>query len=255
MTSIKHITLFNQKFTSGESSSILTQLFDEKREPNNLVGALNLYLIVMCKEDDWISKFYNSCDIVNVDGRPLVYVSRILSKYPFPEMVGGPKFWLKVLEHGAKQKKRFYFLGSHLNILSKAKLMLEHRINNINIVGMHHGYFDPTSTELNPVISDICENEPDIIFIGAPSPKKEIIADKLNKKLIDKKIILVGGAFDYFAGEKRIGNELMSKLCLDWTIRIAQEPKRLLLRYLNTGYKFMFLFIKEVLLRKNSSHY
>jgi len=231
---------------SGYTKELLRQTFS-KYNNNLLVGALNIHLITFCNYNSTISDFYNKCDVVSVDGSPLVYLSKFFSDDPFPEMVGGPNFWIQILKYGADKNYNFYFLGSKYDVLLKAKANLEVKFSNLKIVGMHHGYFDLSSKAFDNVVSDINNNSSDIIFIGMPSPKKELVADKLNQVLNGKKIVIIGGAFDYFAGEKKIGNEIISKLCLDWVLRIAQEPRRLMGRYIRTACSFVPILLKETM--------
>jgi N-acetylglucosaminyldiphosphoundecaprenol N-acetyl-beta-D-mannosaminyltransferase len=242
-----YIDIFNQRFFSGTTNEAIDVIhqFIQKRSLS-IIGAINVYLLTECSKNKWLSDFYNdSCNMVTVDGRPLVYLSKILSKYPFPEMVGGPGLWLKILEYGSKQGLKFYFIGATDEILRKSKTNLEEQFNNISIVGYHNGYFSFDSLETEKIVSEIEKYQPDIIYLGMPSPKKEEFALILKKRLEYGLIVLIGGAFDYFAGEKKIGNNLISKLCLDWILRMMQEPKRLIPRYMKSNFDFFKLIIRH----------
>ncbi len=250
---MKEITIFNQKFISATTNEIIVFIENELIDSRKIkiISAINVYLITLCYYDKQLSEFYNLCDIVTVDGRPLVYISKLFTKYPFPEMVGGPNLWDSLLEYGANKKNSFYFLGSTNEILNKASSNIKNKFRNIKIVGMHHGYFDVESDICVTVVKEIKRLNPNYIYIGTQSPQKELLANILKRSLDSGIIVLIGGAFDHFAGEKKIGNELTSRLCIDWLLRLAQEPKRLGWRYLKSNAIFIVILFRE-LYKKNS---
>lgn len=248
---MKETILFNQKFISATTTEILEFVENELIDSNKakIISAINVYLITLCYQKKEISDFYNHCDIVTVDGRPLVYISKLFSKYSFPEMVGGPNLWTNLLDSGSKKNRTFYFIGSTEETLIRAILNIKKLFDNINIVGSHHGYFEINGIICSEVVDEIKRLKPDFIFIGTSSPKKEYFAEILKTNIDSGIIVLIGGAFDLFAGEKKIGNELTSKLCLDWLLRLLQEPQRLGWRYLRSNTIFILMLINELFKR------
>lgn len=55
----------------------------------------------------------------------------------------------------------------------------------------------------------------------------------------------VGAAFDFTAGTTKRSPMWMQKLCLEWVFRILQDPKRMLPRYLNTNFAFLYYVYRE----------
>ncbi len=55
----------------------------------------------------------------------------------------------------------------------------------------------------------------------------------------------VGAAFDFTAGTTKRAPMWMQRLCLEWAFRILREPKRMLPRYLNTNFSFLYNVHKE----------
>jgi len=204
-----------------------------------------------CYKTPKLKTFYeNTCDLVTVDGRPLVYLSNILFRSPLPEMVGGPNLWNQILIKF--NTHRFYFLGSKETTLVKAINNIQTNNKHIKIVGHHHGFFDINGNEFMKILNEIDDLLPDFIYIGMPSPQKELVAERIKTQFRKRPVVIViiGGAFDYLSGEKKIGNSIISRLCLDWLLRLVQEPKRLFFRYLKSNSFFLFLIIKKVFLRR-----
>lgn len=55
----------------------------------------------------------------------------------------------------------------------------------------------------------------------------------------------VGAAFDFTAGTVKRAPMWMQKLCLEWVFRILRDPKRMLPRYLNTNFAFLYYVNRE----------
>jgi N-acetylglucosaminyldiphosphoundecaprenol N-acetyl-beta-D-mannosaminyltransferase len=56
----------------------------------------------------------------------------------------------------------------------------------------------------------------------------------------------VGGSLDVLAGFVRRAPRPVQRLGLEWLFRLAQEPRRLLRRYVTTNTRFLALLIREV---------
>ena len=55
----------------------------------------------------------------------------------------------------------------------------------------------------------------------------------------------VGGAIDVMAGVTRRAPRPLQRLGLEWAFRLAQEPRRLLLRYLVGNWRFITLTVRR----------
>lgn len=64
----------------------------------------------------------------------------------------------------------------------------------------------------------------------------------------------VGAAFDFHAGRVSQAPRWMQEAGLEWTYRIAQEPRRLLPRYLETNPRFMLGFARQYMRERAAGH-
>lgn len=55
----------------------------------------------------------------------------------------------------------------------------------------------------------------------------------------------VGAAFDFTAGTTKRAPMWMQRLCLEWVFRILKDPRRMLPRYLNTNFAFVYYSYRE----------
>lgn len=61
-----------------------------------------------------------------------------------------------------------------------------------------------------------------------------------HKDRVNGLMIGVGAAFDFIAGTVKRAPMWMQKLCMEWVFRIIQDPKRMIPRYLNTNFAFLY---------------
>ena len=87
---------------------------------------------------------------------------------------------------------------------------------------------------------------PDLLFVGMPSPRKEIFLERFGTQMGARVSHGVGGSFDVLAGHTRRAPESWQRLGLEWLFRLLQEPRRMWRRYLVTNMIFIALVVKEI---------
>jgi len=239
------INLFNQTIDNVDTQTALAFVEEYLHQRNGkIICAKNVALTVECSRNAFLREFYENAGLVTVDGRPLVYLSRFFGDR-LPEMVGGSNLWYKIIELAESKNCSLYFLGGTQSVVEKAVRNLTNMHPALRIVGFRNGYFQESETA--SVIREIRHAQPDILYLGLPTPMKERLALSISKEIPSVLNVLVGGIFDVFAGEKRLAPSFMSKICMEWLYRLAQEPKRLLVRYVRTSSLFFVMLIRETI--------
>ena len=244
----RRVHLLGQSFdrlTREQALTVIERLVTEGR--GGVVAGKNVALCVDCRRDQALYGFYESCDLTTVDGRPLVYASAMLGAR-LPEMVGGPGLWWRVVERAAERGWSLYLLGGVSDVVTLAVTELRERFPALRIVGWHHGYVDVAADGL-ALLRDVGASGAQLLMVGMPTPKKEQLGDLCRDHLPGTVCILVGGVFDVFAGRKRMAPAWVSRLCLEWLYRLAQEPGRLWRRYLRTNSRFLGMIVVALALR------
>ena len=100
---------------------------------------------------------------------------------------------------------------------------------NLRVVGHRNGYF--SAEEEEAIQEDIREKNPDFVFVGITSPKKEYLIQKFMDNGVNSVFMGVGGSFDVLSGHIKRAPMWMQKANLEWLFRVANEPKRLFKRY------------------------
>jgi N-acetylglucosaminyldiphosphoundecaprenol N-acetyl-beta-D-mannosaminyltransferase len=239
----KKITLFGQTIDNVDTQTALTFVEEYLQERDRkIICAKNVALVVECNRDAFLREFYENADLVTVDGRPLVYLSRFFGN-GLPEMVGGPNLWYRIIELARRRRYSVYLLGSTQSVVEKAIDNLLKKYPGLRIAGFQNGYFRESETQ--DVIRKVRDQKPDILLLGLPTPMKERLALLISQEIPSSLCVAVGGAFDVFAGEKRLAHPFVSRICMEWFYRMMQDPKRLLMRYLRTNSLFLLLLIRE----------
>ena len=69
---------------------------------------------------------------------------------------------------------------------------------NLQVVGHRNGYFSAEEEEI--IQEDIRKKDPDFVFVGITSPKKEYLIQKFMDNGVNSVFMGVGGSFDVLSG-------------------------------------------------------
>ena len=95
------------------------------------------YNVVMKIENDqYLKKIVGSADMVLVDGKPLVWISKMHGK-PLKAKISGSDLVPLLCEVAAKKNYSMFIIGGKDGIAEQAKKRLEEKLPNIRIVGTY----------------------------------------------------------------------------------------------------------------------
>jgi N-acetylglucosaminyldiphosphoundecaprenol N-acetyl-beta-D-mannosaminyltransferase len=95
-------------------------------------------------------------------------------------------------------------------------------------------------------VAAIRRAKPDVLFVAMSSPHKEQFIGEWREEMNVPFCMGVGGSIDVLAGVTRRAPERLQRLGLEWAYRLAQEPRRLLRRYLVGNSRFLALTLRQV---------
>ncbi|MCL4426450.1 MAG: WecB/TagA/CpsF family glycosyltransferase [Firmicutes bacterium] len=199
-----------------------TGCYREIGRPHRIVTA-NPELVMMTQDRPELLQLLEESDLVLADGTGVVWASRVLGN-PLPERVAGFDLLLRLFELGARERWRFYFLGSGPGVADAAARQVQGRFAGVKIVGTQHGYFLPQEEE--GIIAAIQKSRPDILLVALGQPRQELW---LTAHLAATGACLgigVGGSLDVLAGVARRAPLWMQKASLEWLYRLWREPRR-----------------------------
>lgn len=220
-----------------------TEKFIKSRKSHQHV-AINVDKIIKMRKDPQFRKTITGCDLITVDGQPLIWASKLLGQ-PIKERFGGLDIMNGLVSRAVDRAYRVYFLGAREEVVKKVIEHYKAKFCSLRIVGWRNGYWK-TSKEEEKIVTEIKTAKPDILFVAITSPKKEVFLQKHLKKMNVPFVMGVGGAFDIVAGVTKRAPKWMQRCGLEWLFRLYQEPRRLWKRYLTEDPIFLWLVAKEL---------
>jgi N-acetylglucosaminyldiphosphoundecaprenol N-acetyl-beta-D-mannosaminyltransferase len=203
------------------------------------------HMLVEATRDSAVRRAYASADLVNPDGVPLMWLQRLLG-HPRAECVTGPRSFPVLLKEAAERGTPVGFYGGREETLQLIEARLKQELPALKIGYSMSPPFRPLTTEEQEQhLQSINDSGIKLLFVGLGSPKQECWMNQFSPKL-NCVCLGVGAAFEFFSGEKVLPPLWVQKMGLNWLIRLAQEPRRLVKRNL-TSTTFVLMSIRWIL--------
>ena len=225
-----------------DTISYITDNLEELK--GDYICVSNVHTTVTAYRDKAYRHVQNSGAMALPDGQPLSIVSR---KRGFSEArrVPGPDLMPAILDLSLKAGYRHYFYGSTETTLEALRAALLRRFPKLQIAGMYSPPFrELTGEEDEEIVRRINDSGADFVWVALGAPKQEWWMYE-HRHRVKALMLGVGAAFDFTAGTTKRAPMWMQKLCLEWVFRILKDPKRMLPRYLNTNFAFVYYVIRE----------
>lgn len=222
--------------------SYITQNLDALK--GDYICVSNVHTTVMSFRDKEYRRIQNSAAMALPDGQPLSIVSRHRG-FTQARRVPGPDLMPAILTLSQEKGYRHFFYGSTENTLAELEKVLKSRYPRLQIAGMYSPPFRALSKEEDEeIVRMINDSGADFVWVALGAPKQEIWMYE-HRHRVQGLMLGVGAAFDFTAGTTKRAPMWMQKLCLEWVFRILRNPKRMLPRYLNTNFAFLYYVHKE----------
>ena len=207
----------------------------------HLIG-VNADKVLQMRDDSAMAEVVSRCEVVNADGASMVMAAERLG-VGVPERVSGIDLMGELCALAAERSWGVYLLGARADVVVEAASRLEEAYPGLRIVGARDGYFGPG--EYAAVAEEVRAASPAITFVGITSPKKEEVIESFRAAGLSGAFVGVGGSFDVVSGRIPRAPLWMQRARLEWLFRMAQEPGRLLKRYVVGNARFLRLLRRE----------
>ena len=218
------------------------------------VCAVAVHALTVGLDDPEMDGALRGASLVLPDGMPVVWAANMLGAN-LSDRVYGPELMLRYSDRCAERGHRVWLYGGRdQGSLVQLALNLRRRHPGINIVGGYSPPFRPmTEEEEDALVDQINGARPDVLWVGIGVPKQEKWMARMRERLDVPVMCAVGAAFDFHAGRISQAPAWMQRHGLEWTYRIAQEPRRLLPRYLYYNPRFMMAFAHQLVSERRSA--
>jgi N-acetylglucosaminyldiphosphoundecaprenol N-acetyl-beta-D-mannosaminyltransferase len=209
------------------------------------VTAAAVHLVMVAQEDPETQDAVLNAALAVPDGQPLVWALRALGHDC--SRVYGPELMARYCARSAHTGTRMYLYGGrNQGALVQLALDLRRRFPGLRIVG---GYAPPfkalSDDEEGWIVRQINRSGADVVWVGTGQPKQEKWMRRMRERLAPPLLIGVGAAFDFHAGLVPQAPLWMQNLGLEWSFRLAHEPRRLWRRYARYNPRFIAGFARQ----------
>jgi N-acetylglucosaminyldiphosphoundecaprenol N-acetyl-beta-D-mannosaminyltransferase len=195
------------------------------------VATANLDFVRNALRDTYLQQIICDCSLVVPDGAPIVWASKLFGK-PLQQRVAGVDLVPRLAQLSADRGYGIFVLGSTDENSERAMDVLRLSYPKMNVVGRYSPEIRPLDEmDDDEILRRIEEANPELLLLAFGNPKQEKWIHRNRGRLKVPVAIGIGGSLDIIAGSLQRAPLWMQKTDLEWVFRMAQEPRRLLPRY------------------------
>lgn len=193
----------------------------------------NVDHVVLAEDDERLVAAYQGAALSLVDGKPLVWLGRLLGR-PFPEKISGSDLVEPLAARAAQENLSVFLLGAGEGVGARAAAALVARHPGLRIAGVLSPPlgFDADPERNREVLEAVRSATPALVLVALGAPRQELWMHAHREQLAPSVLLGIGATLDFLAGDKRRAPRILSDVGLEWVYRLAQEPRRLASRYL-----------------------
>ena len=256
MSSSKHVNYFERDewcilglpFDSINMDCVIDKIHSSVLDKTSFfISTPNLNFVIACQSNDEFRDSVINSDLSVVDGKPLVWIARLLS-IPIPERVAGSDLIEELIKNKAKHRAiKVFFFGGEDGIAEFACKKLNSDEVGLQCVGsLNPGFGSIEDMSSKKIINQVNQSDADFIVVSLGAKKGQAWIEN-NRKNLDASIIShLGAVVNFIAGTVNRSPKILQKLGFEWLWRIKEEPM-LWRRYFNDGISFFNLLIFKVL--------
>jgi len=210
------------------------------------LSAAAVHLVMRAREDAAVRAAVLATTLVVPDGQPLVWALHALG-HRDATRVYGPDLMARHCARAAQTGMPIYLYGGRNEAaLVALAVNLRTRFPGLEIAGAHSPPFrDLRPDEEDLDVARIDRSGAQVVWVGTGQPRQELWMARMRPRLRAPMLVAVGAAFDFHAGLVPQAPPWMGRNGLEWTYRLAREPRRLWRRYARYNPRFIAAFTRE----------
>ncbi len=216
------------------------------RGARGYMTAAAVNLVMNAQENSATLEAVMAATLVVPDGQPLVWALKALG-HAAATRVYGPDLMAMYCARAARSATPIYLYGGRGD--AARELLgdrLRERYPGLSIVGGASPPFRPLTLEEDErLLADIDASGAQVVWVGTGQPKQEQWMHRMRPRLQASLLVGVGAAFDFHAGLVKQAPPWMQRNGLEWSYRLAREPRRLWRRYARYNPRFVAAFARQ----------
>lgn len=243
---LQRVPFMNTYIDNATLEEVLSyiDIWIKKRKIGQIITP-NMDQIVRMEWDTYFKKICGSCELLLVDGQPLMWISHIYRK-PFKEKICGSDLVPKLCEIAAKKNYKVFFLGAAPGVAEKAAANMQNKYKGLCVAGTCSPApgFEKSPDKLRKVNEQLRASQADILFVGLGVPKQDIFIYENKEEYKIPVSLSVGGTIDFLAGVQKRAPKWINRIGFEWLFRFFCSPCRLFHRYFIDDMKIFKLIWK-----------
>lgn len=254
----RSIDIAGIKTTPATGASLRRHLTSRMLDPGvsgHLVSSLNLHALALAHKDSTMRSFFDLCDLVYIDGMPVVVWARLLGHRVRREHRATAVDWLpNLLEEMARLGLRWFHIGGRSGVVSDALRGMRAKglLSEAPDFRDHSGYFDHDlgSSDCDEIFCQISSFKPHLVTIGMGMPLQEVWTKAAIGKMEAKVVLVIGATLDCFSGDQPYIPRYLANLGMEGVVRLMASPRRLFVRYMVEPFSLMAPFMRDIRSRR-----
>jgi N-acetylglucosaminyldiphosphoundecaprenol N-acetyl-beta-D-mannosaminyltransferase len=190
---------------------------------------------------------YRSADIITVDSHYVRLALRLLGRPVAHRLPGSDIVPAFCARNASNPDVRIFLLGARPGVAQAARESMNRKAGRELVVGAHGPSmnFVDDPAEIDAALKMIEASGANVLLVGLGAPKQELWIASVRHRLPQVRVMMgIGATIDYEAGEVQRAPVLLRRLGLEWTYRVATEPRRYLMRYVRSS-KFLWWMLMD----------
>jgi N-acetylglucosaminyldiphosphoundecaprenol N-acetyl-beta-D-mannosaminyltransferase len=202
---------------------------------------INAQSLLLVKDDAEVGEAVKKAGLIVGDGVSIAIATRAL-KLPWKGRVTGVDLTQRILADGMSYGLKVFYLGATPATVKRLVEVTAERYPGVQVVGAQDGFYDRKND--GPIIDRIRASGAQVLFVGMPTPYKEIWLQKNMERLGVRLAIGVGGTFDVMTGQVKRAPVVFQNIGMEWLWRMMMEPRKMWKRNVVYNSRFLYLLAK-----------
>jgi N-acetylglucosaminyldiphosphoundecaprenol N-acetyl-beta-D-mannosaminyltransferase len=232
-------------FTAGKDAAYACLLQAARDRRGGAAYFCNVHMLIESLSSAPLAEALSCGEWTFPDGMPLVAALRTLG-YRTTERVAGMDAVPELCAACDREKLSVFFYGCDERTLALLQQRLISDHPHLRIAGMQAPPFHARAlADEERDVAAIEASGAHLCFVGLGCPKQELWIAR-HRRRTGAVLLGVGAAFKTTSGEAALAPQWMRDCCLEWAYRLAQEPRRLARRYLESNPIFIDRFLRQL---------
>jgi N-acetylglucosaminyldiphosphoundecaprenol N-acetyl-beta-D-mannosaminyltransferase len=234
-TNIPHVYVGPLPVADLSAAELMSQILARHRQgAGSRIATANADFLALARCDSQLARDLENSTFVLADGTPIVWLARAAGGKNVERVTGADLGPMLIREFAARLDRpvRVAIYGSEPHVAAAARERFEAEATGAvvdPVICPPFGSQDPG--EVLADVDRIASAHPDLVLVALGCPRQERFIAEHFESAPGATWIGIGGSLDFYAGRRRRAPQLAQRLGLEWTVRLAQEPRRLWRRY------------------------